>query len=215
MIVFVSTLASAASAHATSELSAIVEAAPTCDAARPRCVEIRLHVARSETGLVATPAWFAAQLAAANRHFEPVGVGFQLAGAAALPAHTAHLRTRADRTALAKHVGGAVIDVFITGQLDDVDEPGATIYGVAWRSGTRKFVIVSTVARDFVLAHELGHVFGLPHSTHAISIMNKTPRAEPPVDQRTFADEEIARMRTMLARLLRTKVIASVTARRS
>ena len=85
-------------------------------------------------------------------------------------------------------------------------------YGVTWRlpKDSRKFVIVSAQALERTLAHELGHFFGLPHSTYAISIMNKADRAEPPVEQRTFADEEIAAMRPNLERLLRDKVIVAV-----
>jgi hypothetical protein len=38
--------------------------------------------------------------------------------------------------------------------------------------------------------------------------MNK--RKQPPIEQRTFTDQEIATMRPVLARLLRTDVIADV-----
>ena len=43
--------------------------------------------------------------------------------------------------------------------------------------------------------------------------MSKTEREEPPVELRTFADEEIAAMRPVLERLLRGKVIAAVPKR--
>jgi hypothetical protein len=198
------------------DLAAIAKAAPVCDAARAHCIGIHLHVAAGERGADATPEWVAAELAAANRHFAPLDVAFQLAGLDALPASAEHVATRADRDALATdRMVGKVIHVFVVGKLDDVDKDGQIAYGVTWRTrrGDRKYVIVSNVALERTLAHELGHFFGLPHSTYAVSIMNKGERADPPPEQRTFADEEIAAMRPVLRRLLRDKVIADVAAR--
>jgi hypothetical protein len=196
-------------ADATADLAAVQAAATGCDAARAHCFGIRLHVAPGEHGLVVSPAWIATQLANANRQFTPLDVGFQLVGVDA--ASIAHVASRKQRDVLGKQIGGTVIDVFITGQLDDVDPEGVMVYGVTWRRGDRKFIIVSAKAWERTLAHELGHFFGLPHSTYAVSIMNKTERTEPPVDQRRFADEEIAEMKRGLRRLLRAKVIVDVT----
>ena len=75
------------------------------------------------------------------------------------------------------------------------------------RNDDRKYVIVSAQALERTLAHELGHFFGLPHSAYAISIMNKSERKDPPIEQRTFADEEIAAMKPHLLRLLRDKLL--------
>jgi hypothetical protein len=191
-------------------LEALGKAAPPCDAARAHCIGIKLHVAVGEQGPVADAAWVGGQLAQANRHFEPIGVGFQIVGAAALPETAARIEDAQERTSLGRHVAGTVIDVFVTAQLDDIDKEGAVIRGVAWPKGAKKFVILSTIAWDRVLAHELGHVFGLPHSAYPISIMNKTDRKEPPIEQRTFHASELAVMRAQLARLLREKVIAHV-----
>ncbi len=170
---------------------------------------LEVHLAPGPDGPVVTPEWVAAQVAMANHQFAALDVGFRVVGTHDLPASAAHLRTRADRSALAPLVTGRVIHVFVTGQLDNVDDD-APVYGVTWRAGTRKFVILAANARDIVLAHELGHVFGLPHSTHAISIMNKTKRAEPPVADRRFADEELAAMRKTVRRLVRARVLDNV-----
>jgi hypothetical protein len=206
-------LALLARAAAADDLVAIEKAAPACDKERAHCFALQLHLAADERGHVAAADWIAKQLAGANRHFKPLDVGFQLAGIDTLPESAVHVETRADRNALARgRLGGRLIHVFIVGQLDDVDVEGAIAYGVTWRlpKDTRKFVIVSAQAWERTLAHELGHFFGLPHSTYAISIMNKSDRDEPPMEQRTFADEEIAAMRPKLERLLRDKVIVAV-----
>ena len=194
-------------------LAAIQKAAPGCEASRDYCFAIQLHVATSDAGLVAGADWLKAQLSGANRHFAPLGVGFTLAGVDSLPDSAMHIETRADRNALAVgRLGGRIIHVFIVGQLDDVDVEGSIAYGVTWRrpNDTRKYIIVSAQALERTLAHELGHFFGLPHSTYDVSIMNKSERKEPPVEQRTFADEEIATMRPVLERLVRCKVIVEV-----
>ena len=191
-------------------LEALVKAAPACEAARAHCVGIRLHVATADSALVAAPDWVARQAAAANEHFAPIGVGFQVVGADELPEAAARIEDAQERSGLARLVAGTVIDVFVTAQLDDIDVQGGVIRGVAWPAGAKKFVILSTIAPDRTLAHELGHVFGLPHSAYAISIMNKTQRKEPPLEQRTFHANELAVMRGQLARLLREKVIADL-----
>lgn len=194
-------------------LAAIQKAAPVCEASREYCFAIQLHVAASDAGLVAGADWLKAQLTGANRHFAPLGVGFILAGVDSLPDSAMHIETRADRNAIAVgRLGGRIIHVFIVGQLDDVDVEGSIAYGVTWRrpSDTRKYIIVSAQALERTLAHELGHFFGLPHSTYDVSIMNKADRKEPPVEQRTFADDEIAAMRPVLGRLVRGKVIVAV-----
>lgn len=194
------------------ELAALTAALPACEAARAHCIGIQLHVPVAAGGgdaVIARADWLAVQLAEANRHFAPVDVGFQVVGADALPAGAGRVATPADRDAVAEgRLTGKVIHVFITGQLDDVDQPGEVIRGVTWhlRGGDRKYVILSTAAPERVLAHELGHVFGLPHSGYAISIMNKRPRTEPPIEHRTFADAELAAMRPALRRLLRDQL---------
>ena len=197
-------------ARAGVDVDAIATTAESCDHTRTHCIGIQLHVAADERGAVATAEWIANQLAVANRHFERLDIGFELAGVDELPASAVHIETRSDRDALADRLGGRLIHVFVVGRLDDVDAEGAIAYGVTWHAhgDDRKYVIVSNLALERTLAHELGHFFGLPHSTYAISIMNKSDRDEPPVEQRTFADEEIASMRPALRRLLRDKVIA-------
>jgi len=202
----VAALAGAAHADTPAEM---IKGLPGCDPSRAHCIGLQIHIAPDVT----TADWLATQLAGANRHFAPLGVGFQVVGADALPASAVHVESRGDRDELSiDRLGGKVVHVFLVGVLDDVDEPGAIAYGVTWhrRNDQRKYVIVSAQALERTLAHELGHFFGLPHSSYAISIMNKSDRKEPPPAQRTFADEEVAAMKPELARLLKAKVIADL-----
>ncbi|HEY0192068.1 MAG TPA: hypothetical protein VGC42_13200, partial [Kofleriaceae bacterium] len=56
----------------TASISAAKAALPACEAAH--CLGLQLHVTLSgdDHGLIATPAWLAAELATANRHFAAI-----------------------------------------------------------------------------------------------------------------------------------------------
>jgi hypothetical protein len=197
-----------------SSLEEVAELAPRCDPDRRYCFALQIHVAPTDQGLVVAPAWIANQLAVANQHFAQLDVGFEVAGVELATPETAHVKTRAQRSALGTGLRGGVIHVFITGQLENVDESATPVFGVAWRVNKRKIIIVSAKAWHVTLAHEIGHVFGLPHSEYPISIMNKTPRDEPPRETRTFADEEFTAMGPGIQRLLRGGVLENLVGRR-
>ncbi|MCO4761056.1 MAG: matrixin family metalloprotease [Myxococcales bacterium] len=94
-----------------------------------------------------------------------------------------------------------------------VDLNGHTVrHGVHWRDRKdqrgelrrRRWVIVARTPYVFVLAHELGHYFGLPHSRAPRSLMNKrsTP-GRPGVRDWRFTRKEGQRVQRRLGQLRR------------
>lgn len=150
--------------------------------------QIVLHVAPDTVN----DAWLDQMLAVANAQFKAVDASFEYASR---DDHSvAHVVTRADRNAFAAQVTDDEIHVFVIGKLENVDDD-KPVHGVTWRGKGKRYIIVAADSPDRVLAHELGHLFGLPHSTYKISIMNKTKRDEPPLEQRRFSDEELKILR--------------------
>lgn len=191
-----------AGAPAAPDLSAYVRDTPRCDVSVGHCFGLHLHVVVTADGPVQTVAWVSEQVAAANQRFREIDVNFEVVAADALPAADLEIDNRAERDALGDpRFTRGVAHVFVVGRLADVDAPAdapAEIRGVHWRfrkDRARRWVILSKIAGSLVLSHELGHFFGLPHSTYDISVMNKTVRLTPLLTELTFAPPEFARMR--------------------
>ena len=197
-----------ATAEESGQLQAIQRQGAVCPEGRAHCIGLVLHVTVTKDGAVQTPQWVGDQLSHANRLFAAIDVGFRLRDVRALPEGTSHIRTRKDRDLLGRNryaTGDA--HVFLVKKLDNVDQEGE-INGVHWRDRarrSRRWVILSSIAWELTLAHELGHFFGLPHSTYDISLMNKTPRPKPRPHERTFAPQEVKRMKRRLAKMLKNK----------
>lgn len=146
-------------------------------------------------------AWVDAQIAEANRLMAPAGVEFVARVVDTLPERHARLETRADRDALgrlgggAKAGDGAPVDVFIVESLRDVDEPPRLRMGVHWRQRSnraRRYVILAASASATVLAHELGHYFGNPHTQVVDNVMSYQ-RSDPA--KMSFDETQVRRIR--------------------
>lgn len=105
-----------------------------------------------------------------------------------------NLETREDRNALAKLAVPKALNVFVVESLADVDEPGRYRLGVHWRAGGTHFVIIATyavpggrpcppqyrcAATSGLLAHELGHFFGLGHDPRSDNVMSYARAGQP------------------------------------
>lgn len=172
----------------------------TCPKKARHCFGIAVHVVTDEDGEpVQTPAWMHAQIAHANKLFAVISVGFEVVSVEAEATSVGDVRTRADRDALGREdFSRGVVHVFVVKRLADVDVDGEVIRGVHWRyrpDVLKRWIILSSISSSTVLAHELGHFFGLPHSTFEVSIMNKRPR-ELPWPKRVFAKPEVTKMTT-------------------
>lgn len=150
------------------------------------------------------PSWLTTQLEVANERLALIGAGVQVVALHTLPSALGRIDTVAQRHQLGQLGQQAPLRWFVVTHLADAEDPGAVRKGVTWRKGEAFWVIESQTGMRWVLAHELGHVLGLPHSTEATSIMNKTPRLWPPPWQIGFTTRERPVMKRTLSRLLRS-----------
>lgn len=131
---------------------------------------IRLHVIDTSDHFAATEHWAAAQLYRANELFEPSGVRFALHSTERLPVFVDGAIASAVRTAVSRASDLEGIDAFVVPRIDQhhcvagiAREPGRT-------PGVAGFIVVSPAVYP-VVAHELGHYFGLEHSTDEQNLM--------------------------------------------
>lgn len=171
---------------------------PACAADLDWCFGVHLYVTGPADAPVASDDWLATQLNEANRLFRPSGVGFELAERTHLTGAPTHIPDRRTRDTLGRRrFARGTVQVYVVSRLDDVDIRGEEIRGVHWRDRAnrkRRWIILSAISPRLVLAHELGHFFGLRHSKHRGSVMNKS-RADPtPYRERVFVPAERERI---------------------
>ncbi len=195
----------------TDPLAAYVSETPRCRTEAGRCFSIALHLTMPGGSPVQTVDWVSGQIRQANRLFAPIDVSVQVDSVDALPAEIQEIDDRAARDALGRErFSRGVLHVFVTPRLADVDIAGEEIRGVHWRyrpDTARRWIILSKIASDLVLSHEMGHFFGLRHSTYKVSLMNKSPRDDPPWSERRFADPELTRMRKHRDQMVRSGML--------
>jgi hypothetical protein len=136
---------------------------------------IDIGIATDDGTPVQNEPWLDAEIAQAERLYAPHGIHFRRVGTRLLDEDTAHMETRADRDRLAATCKPSVINVVVVESLKDVDEANRYRMGVHWRyepDPRRRYIILSMSAPPTVLAHELGHYFGLPHSPVTDNIMS-------------------------------------------
>ena len=107
--------------------------------------------------------WLARQIRVANRVFAPTGLRFQAAGVAPLSGEHAVLDDRHDRNQLSRYLERGVVNVYVVGDMRDVDNQNEWRRGVHWRlpwQPDQHFLVLTSIAPPTTLAHELGHYFG-------------------------------------------------------
>ena len=167
--------------------------APSVDKSTPKGVkkltfEIEFQTAGKDPG--ATWREIADKVAAANQKFAPVGVSFAYTdNAAALPDTFIVLETIRERHKLKKYFKKRAINVFVLDRILDPTPSKATKRAARWQwhrpSGLLAgahipykkafpdtYIILKATSHPLTLAHELGHMFGLPHSKDPLNIMS-------------------------------------------
>jgi hypothetical protein len=148
-------------------------AAPGAAAGGPLAVRVT-SLERDGRALCERP-WLEAQWAEVTRLFTPAGVPLELRPTRPLPGVDPAIMTREARDAFAGSLEAKAINVFAIESLADVDEPGRLRKGVHWRPSGRAdlhYVLIIASAPRGVLAHELGHFFGLPHAGARDNLMS-------------------------------------------
>jgi hypothetical protein len=135
-------------------------------------------------GPAATDDVVAAQLGALAEVYAQHGLSFHVvARRAGSPSLPQAIVTRTDRDALVSDFQPGAANVFFVTSLEDVDEADRHRFGVCWRNErdpAKRYVVIASYSSRGVLAHELGHLLGLAHTTTLDNVMSYSRSPDKP-----------------------------------
>lgn len=145
-------------------------------------MSVLIRVATCDGKPVHPPTWIDGHVKAANEVFAPHGVRLVVRRDTFTP-EKCRLVTRADRNALAAHVGPAPaalrqsprVTVLVVQSARDLEVHTYNLMGVHWRYRGKRWIIFTARARPPVLAHELCHFFGIRHDPAGGNLMTPGP----------------------------------------
>jgi len=149
-------------------------------------VRLRIRIARCSGADTRSASWVSEHVDEADRVLRHYGIRLTAHQETFTP-ERCELLTAADRSSLAGHVStDDAVTVLVVPRVRDLDVITYDLMGVHWRYAGRderlrgrRWIFLTARARPPVLAHELGHYFGLPHDPAGGNLM--TPGESSPI----------------------------------